>query len=291
MILHMITYDFEAAIHPENLHTMWHSHVAKSGTSQTKKAKATKQFIEGHTQHVPGTLVGSPGFRIHCFFTEALITHKSSKPKEYLEKFLHSYVHFFKLILKYPITWPTLWLWPTPQETLGTHQTPFHGQAWFDNRSLDKGGWLLKENSLRNGWHKQLAELNKNQNQSKQFQMERWIFACLCTFALWVTEGRAQHPMKHTLAWWAPVVYHHHLKNPNHLVAALRNECQTTSHDEEPKGNTNTWSVLMMSKKRYLWQVSWTDLSVWLKPEVGVLKPHWRILALATSLFSFPLLD
>lgn len=81
MILHMITYDFEAAIHPENLHTMWHSHVAKPGTSQTKKAKATKHFIEGHTQHVPGTFVGTPGFRIHWFFIEALITRKSSRPK------------------------------------------------------------------------------------------------------------------------------------------------------------------------------------------------------------------
>ena len=72
MILHMTTYDFEAAIHPEYLHTMQqtmqHSHIAKSGTSQTKKANTTKQFIEGHTQHVPETFVRNPGFRNHCFY-------------------------------------------------------------------------------------------------------------------------------------------------------------------------------------------------------------------------------
>ena len=44
-------------------------------------------------------------------------------------------------------------------------------------------------------------------------------------FCFVFTEGQAQHPMKHTLAWWAPVeAYHHHLKNAlhmrtNHLVA------------------------------------------------------------------------
>ena len=78
MILHMITYDFEAAIHPEYLHTMQqtmqHSHIAKSGTSQTKKANITKHFIEGHTQHVPETFVGNPGFRKPLFLLEALIT-------------------------------------------------------------------------------------------------------------------------------------------------------------------------------------------------------------------------
>lgn len=42
MILQMITYDFEAAIHPEYLHTIGISHIAKSETPQTKKANTTK---------------------------------------------------------------------------------------------------------------------------------------------------------------------------------------------------------------------------------------------------------
>ena len=70
----------------------------------------------------------------------------------------------------------------------------------------------------------------------------------------------------------------------------LRNECQTTSHDEEPKGKT--WSVLMMSKKRYLnlWQVSELICQFGLNQKL-VSEYRIDILALATSFFSFPLLD
>ena len=59
-------------------------------------------------------------------------TNKSSRPKEYALGNVSILIFTFSNWFKYPITWPTLWLWPIPHERIGTHQTsPLRGQTWY----------------------------------------------------------------------------------------------------------------------------------------------------------------
>ena len=129
--------------------------------------------------------------------------------------------------------------------------------------------------------------------------MERWVFLCMSFHLYFVfTEGRAQHPMKHTLAWWAPVeVYHHHLNKPtNHYsceqIIWLQSALEKWVSDhitwwgakrEDLKYADEQKMQICGSFLELIWNMFGLNHKM-----VSDYCPHWHILALATSYFSFP---
>ena len=92
--------------------------------------------------------------------------------------------------------------------------------ARHDNQSLDndKWSWLLKEN-LEKWLARTTCWMNENQKQIKRFQMERWIFACPCTFALCSLRG------KHSIQWGTPWHGGHQLK-PTTIISKTHYTCE-----------------------------------------------------------------